>query len=114
VARAQQLNPNDPNLADTEAAIHTHGFDPAKTVEYASGMVQKNPRDDRAFFLLAYGQWKGNDRNNAVQNLKKAIALNPNRQDYKDVMAAITQPNATADAFKGSMSIAVSNDDFNP
>jgi tetratricopeptide (TPR) repeat protein len=112
--RAQNMNPNDGTLADAEAAVRTEGFNPAKTVEYAQGLVQKNPGDDRAQFLLAMGQWKSNDRNASVQSLQRAIELNPTNQDYQKTMAAISSPDATGDSFKGSISINVSSDDFNP
>ena len=111
--QAQAVKPNDEMLQDAQIAISTHGFDPSLTHDLSEKMTQDNPNNDRGWFLMAYSNWKQGDHPSSINNLKHAIALAPQNQDYQKIMSKVILPNANGESFQSVFKIGISNDDFN-
>ena len=111
--KALATNPTDETLQDAQIAMQTKGLDPVLTKELSQTMTEQNPNDDRAWYLLAFAEWKQGNHPGSIANLNHAISLAPQNQDYQNTLEAVSKPGANAEAFQGTLRIGISNEDFN-
>lgn len=110
--RAKTLNPNDPALAEVEAAIETQGFDPTLTQSYIERVHQQGRESGSSWYLKAYTEWKLGKPDDARASLKRAIALSPGNSQYAQTMVAIDQEGANSESFQGILSFGIDSKDF--
>jgi len=113
ITKALESHPNDETMQDAKIAADTKGFDPVLTRELSQKMTNDNPESDRGWYLMSYAEWKQGDHGNSIINLKKAIALAPDNEDYQKTLSEISKSNANQDSFKGAFKVGISNGDFN-
>ena len=113
IAKALESHPDDETIQDAKIAADTKGFDPALTQELSQKMTNEDPENDRGWYLMSYAEWKQGDHGNSIINLKHAIALAPDNDDYQNILHEISKPHANADSFKGAFKVGISNGDFN-
>ena len=95
-AKALNINPTDPNIADTLATIHVKKHQPEQAVAILNESIKNNPSLSYApTFHLHLGQalqLKG-EKAAAKQALEKALTLEPIESDEKEIRAALAKLN---------------------
>jgi hypothetical protein len=96
---------NDFEMQGLKMAAAT-GLVPGSVEEYARGYLSEN-NDTRMREVLGWALWRQNRFVEAVQELRKAIALNPSDQWLKDQLSKVTAKDANLETYQARISLGI-------
>jgi Flp pilus assembly protein TadD len=92
--KARETNPEDPDLAKTLGIIVFRRGDYAWSAQLLKESARKDPTDPDVFYYLGMAQYRLKEKKEGVETLRKALALNLNKQfaeEARRVIAASQQ-----------------------
>lgn len=101
---------NDSEMQGLKMAVAT-GLVPGSVEEYARGYLSEN-NDTRMREVLGWALWRQNRFGEAVQQLRKAIALNPSDQWLKDQLIKVTAKDANLETYQARISLGINLQDL--
>ena len=110
---AERIDENVWNGSDMQGlkmAVAT-GLKPDSVEEYARGYLSKND-DTRMHEVLGWSLWRQNRFAEAVQELERAIALNPTDKWLKEQLGKVTSKDANLETYQARISLGIDLQDL--
>lgn len=88
------------------------GMNAKKMESFLLNDLKKNPNDSFSYELLGFALWKQNRRQEALESLDKAIALNPKDEWLRKMRKDLNSEKADVHSYQGRLSLGVNIDDL--
>ncbi len=101
----------DPTLLPYRMFLETK-LDPVKAESFSRDFMEQDPKNPQAREMLGWSLWQQGKKEEAIEQLRVAIAISPNDEYLQQMYKDIQSPKADRNAYKGRMQMGVSFEDL--